>query len=129
MKILIVDDEELARQRIVDLLSDIDTEFQIIEARNGLQALEVSEKEKPDIVLMDTRMPGMDGLESATHMSAISPTPAIVFITAFEEHAIKAFEANAIDYLLKPVRLERLRQARKPVKCSIRIIIDEIYTM
>jgi len=116
MKILIVDDEQLARQRIVDLLSDIDTEYIIIQAKNGLQALEITEKEEPDIVLMDIRMPGMDGLESATHMSALSPTPAIIFITAFEEHAVKAFEANAIDCLLKPVRLKRLRQALKKAK-------------
>ncbi|MGK0298852.1 MAG: two-component system response regulator AlgR [Gammaproteobacteria bacterium] len=116
MKILIVDDEELARQRIIDLLSDIDIEYLTIQAKNGLQALEVTEKEKPDIVLMDIRMPGMDGLESATHMSVFSPTPAVIFITAFEEHAVKAFEANAIDYLLKPVRLERLRQALNKAK-------------
>jgi two-component system, LytTR family, response regulator AlgR len=111
MKVLIVDDEHLARQRIIDLLSDLDREITLHQAENGLQALEIVEQEKSDIVMMDIRMPVMDGLESAFHMSTFSPAPAVIFITAYDEHAIKAFEANAIDYLLKPVRKERLQQA------------------
>jgi len=111
MKILIVDDEQLARNRIADLLGDIDKSYTLIEASNGLEALQLSETEKPEVVLMDIRMPGMDGLESALHMTGLTPPPAVIFVTAYEEHAIRAFEANAIDYLLKPIRANRLRQA------------------
>ena len=111
MKILIVDDEHLARQRVYDLLSDLDRGYTLLQASDGLQALDMATQEKPDIVLMDIRMPVMDGLESAFHMSALSPAPALIFITAYDEHAVKAFEANAIAYLLKPVRTERLQQA------------------
>jgi two-component system, LytTR family, response regulator AlgR len=126
MKILIVDDEILARQRIADLLSDIDTDFSILQAENGLLALDVVERDKPDIVLMDIRMPVMDGLESATHMSAYVPSPAVIFITAYDEHAVKAFETNAIDYLLKPVRLDRLKQALEKAQIISRSRINHI---
>ena len=84
MKILIVDDEQLARQRIMDLLSDIDDNYTLLQAENGLLALDIVEQERPDIVLLDIRMPVMDGLESATHMSVLSPAPAVIFITAYE---------------------------------------------
>jgi len=111
MKFLVVDDELPARQRIADLLADICTGPVIFEAENGLEAIRLAEREQPDTVLMDIRMPVMDGLESAFHMAALDPAPAVVFITAYDEHAIRAFEANAVDYLLKPVRAERLKQA------------------
>lgn len=111
MKILIVDDEQLARHRITDLLADISPDYTTLEADNGLTALNTVEAEKPDIVLMDIRMPGMDGLEAAFHLAGVEPAPAVIFITAYDEHAVKAFEANAVDYLLKPVRADRLRQA------------------
>ena len=124
MKILIVDDEQLARQRIMDLLSDIDDNYTLLQAENGLLALDIVEQESPDIVLLDIRMPVMDGLESATHMSVLSPAPAVIFITAYEEHAIKAFETNAIDYLLKPVRTERLLQALDKASMITRSRLD-----
>lgn len=111
MKILIVDDEQLARQRIADMLTDQDPGHSILEASNGLEAIRLAEQEQPDTVLMDIRMPGMDGLESALHLAGLEPPPSVVFITAYDEHAIQAFEANAVDYLLKPVRSERLQQA------------------
>jgi len=111
MKILVVDDEEPARQRIIDLLADISEDFTILEADNGLDALTIAEQEAPETVMLDIRMPGMDGLESAFHMTSLSPVPAVIFVTAYDEHAIKAFEANAVDYLLKPVRAERLQKA------------------
>ena len=116
MKILIVDDEQLARQRIVDLLLDISPEYICLEAGNGLEALKQTELENPDTVLLDIRMPEMDGLECAFHMSTLPAAPAVIFITAYDEHAVSAFEANAIDYLLKPVRVERLRQALDKAK-------------
>jgi len=126
MKILIVDDELPARQRIADLLADIDSGFTLLEAGNGLEAIDMVEREHPDTVLMDIRMPVMDGLESALHMSTLEPTPAVIFITAFDEHAIKAFDANAIDYLLKPVRLERLKQALGKAELIKRPVINQV---
>ena len=111
MKILIVDDEQLARQRMHDLVSKINDDFEILEADNGKNAIESVEQYHPDTIIMDIRMPVMDGLEAASHIAALPSPPALIFATAYDKHAIQAFEANAIDYLLKPVREERLIQA------------------
>jgi len=81
------------------------------EARNGREALEVLNREKVDVVLLDIRMPEIDGLEAARHIAGMASPPAIIFTTAFDTYAIKAFEVNAIDYLLKPIRVERLLAA------------------
>jgi len=116
MKILIVDDEPLARERIKDLLRDIGGGHEILEAGNGNETLRITEQDQADVVLLDIRMPGMDGLETAFHLSSLTTTPAIIFTTAYDEHAIKAFEVNAIDYLLKPIRRDRLQQALQRVK-------------
>jgi len=129
MKILIVDDEQLARQRIADMLADIYSSYTQLEAGNGLDALHTAETEKPEIVLMDIRMPTMDGLEAAFHMTAIEPAPAVVFITAYDEHAVKAFEANAIDYLLKPVRTDRLKQALEKAEMISRSRLGRLQQM
>lgn len=128
MKILIVDDELPARQRMADLLADISTGFTLIEAQNGLEAVHLAERERPDTALLDIRMPVMDGLESAFHMAALAPPPAIIFVSAYDEHAIRAFEANAIDYLLKPVRLERLKQALDKAELINRSLIGRMQT-
>ncbi len=112
MKILITDDEQPARERLRHLLHEIDVNFDIVgEAENGKEALEKSHSLQPDVVLMDIRMPGMDGLEAALHLSRMENPPAIIFITAYDEHALDAFEAHAVDYLLKPIRRERLHKA------------------
>jgi two-component system response regulator AlgR len=111
MKILIVDDEPLARERLKLLVSDLRPGTVLSTGENGLHALELINQECPDIVLMDIRMPGMDGIEAAFHISKLASPPAVVFTTAHQDHAIQAFEANAVDYLLKPVRLERLKSA------------------
>ena len=111
MKILIVDDEELARVRLQDLLREIDPDFQVIQAENGKAALEAISAEVPDLVLMDIRMPVMDGLEAAYHLSTLKPSPTVVFTTAYQDHALAAFEANAVDYLLKPIRRDRLQKS------------------
>jgi two-component system response regulator AlgR len=88
------------------------------EARNGREALEVINREKVDIVLLDIRMPEIDGLEAARHIAGMAQPPAIIFTTAFDSYAIKAFEVNAIDYLLKPIRAERLLIALGKAKAA-----------
>ena len=111
MRILIVDDEPLARQRLRDLLASLDGVEVVAEAEDGRAACEQAAALKPDVVLLDIAMPVMDGLEAAGHLSGMSHAPAVVFCTAYDEHALAAFEAGAVDYLLKPVRGERLREA------------------
>ena len=113
-RILIADDEAPARQRLRDLLDDCRERFPLAivdEAKNGREALEVINREKVDIVLLDIRMPEIDGMEAARHIARMPQPPAVIFTTAFDAYAIKAFEVNAIDYLLKPIRLERLLTA------------------
>jgi two-component system response regulator AlgR len=113
-RILIVDDEAPARLRLRDLLDECRPDFPLAivdEARNGREALDVVNREKIDIILLDIRMPEMDGMEAARHLAGMAKPPAIIFTTAFDAYAIKAFEVNAIDYLLKPIRRERLLAA------------------
>ena len=113
-RILIADDEAPARARLRDLLDECRERFPLAivdEARNGREALEVLNREKVDVVLLDIRMPEIDGLEAARHIAGMASPPAIIFTTAFDTYAIKAFEVNAIDYLLKPIRVERLLAA------------------
>lgn len=111
MKILIVDDENLARQRMRDLLSDLGETEIVGEAVNGSEAIEKAVTLKPDLLLVDIRMPVMDGLEAAMHLQGMEDPPKVIFTTAYDEHALEAFEVNAIDYLLKPIRKERLETA------------------
>lgn len=111
MRILIVDDEAMARQRLCRILADIMPEAVLTEAGNGLQALQVAQELLTDIVLLDIRMPGMDGIEAAGHLSLLSPPPAVIFTTAYEKHAMQAFAAHAVGYLLKPVQAKSLYSA------------------
>ena len=111
LKILIADDEAPARNRMRDLLSDIEHVEIVAEAKNGKEAIELAQTTKPDLMLLDIRMPVMDGIEAAQHAQKIEPKPHIIFTTAFDAYAIKAFDLSAIDYLLKPIRLERLQAA------------------
>ena len=111
MKILIVDDESLARQRMRDLLTDLGETDIVGEAVNGSEAIEKTVTLKPDLLLIDIRMPVMDGLEAAMHLQGIENPPMVIFTTAYDEHALEAFEVNAVDYLLKPIRKERLEAA------------------
>jgi two-component system response regulator AlgR len=113
MKVLIVDDEQPARDRLRQILADEDGYDVVGEAGNGIEALEIAGRTSPDIVLLDIRMPGMDGIEAAHHLNAMDTPPAIVFTTAYDEYAIDAFEARAIGYVLKPVRRSRLTGALK----------------
>lgn len=114
--ILIVDDEAPARQRLVTLIADIQPECPcdlIGEASNAQAALDLISLAKPDIVLLDVQMPGMTGMELAQHLSRNkrAEMPAIIFVTAYDDYALKAFEVHAMDYLLKPVRASRLAEA------------------
>jgi two-component system response regulator AlgR len=116
MRIFIVDDEEPARERLKALLSDLAAELPtsvVGEARNGLEAVELIPQSGAEVLLLDIQMPGMDGLEVARHLSSLENAPTVVFVTAHERHAVEAFELNALDYLLKPVRAERLAAALK----------------
>ncbi|MFT5134046.1 MAG: two-component system response regulator AlgR [Gammaproteobacteria bacterium] len=126
MKILIVDDEQLARERLSDLLGDIAANYEHFEAENGIVCLQIAKKENVDVVLLDIRMPGMDGLETAYHLASMEPPPAIIFTTAYQDHAIDAFNANAVDYLLKPIRKERLQESLQRASFVNRARLSEL---
>lgn len=111
MKVLIVDDEAPARDRLRRLLGRIDGVEISGEAADGHTALMANEQQQPDVILLDIRMPGLDGMATARELAKLEQPPAVIFTTAFSEHALEAFEAEAADYLVKPVRLERLEQA------------------
>lgn len=111
MKVLIADDEPLARERLRVLLCAHGDVSVVAESADGRSTLEACERERPDVVLLDIAMPGVDGLDVARHLARFEPRPAVVFCTAYESHALSAFEAAAIDYLMKPVRGERLAAA------------------
>jgi two-component system response regulator AlgR len=116
LTIIIADDEAPARNRLNDLLGDIANISVIAEAKDGKQAIDLAIEKQPDLMLLDIRMPGMDGLEAAEHAQKLDPKPHIVFTTAYDAYAIRAFDVNAIDYLLKPIRLERLQAAIEKVR-------------
>jgi two-component system response regulator AlgR len=116
MRIFIADDEEPARERLKELLADIADELPstvVGEARNGLEAIERVPQSGAQVLLLDIQMPGMGGLEVARHLASLEKPPTVVFVTAHDRHAVEAFELNALDYLLKPVRAERLAAALK----------------
>jgi len=113
-RILIVDDEAPARKRLSNLLDDCREQFALTivdEASNGIEAIDIINRGGIDIVLCDIRMPVMDGIEVARHLATMEAPPKLIFATAFDEYAVKAFELNAVDYLLKPIRQERLLAA------------------
>lgn len=111
MRILIADDEPPARERLQSLLADIGGHEIVAEAGNGLEVIGQLAEARPDLVLLDIRMSDMDGMETARHLGKLMPAPAVIFTTAYEEHALAAFESDAVDYLLKPIRRDRLAQA------------------
>jgi two-component system LytT family response regulator len=116
MHVLIVDDESPARERLKRLLADIKGVDLIGEAEGGIQAVEMIERERPDLVLLDIQMPGLDGFEV---IEALEDPPPIIFVTAYDEYAIRAFEVNALDYLLKPFSRERLKKAIRRAQESL----------
>jgi two-component system, LytTR family, response regulator AlgR len=111
MRILVADDELPARQRLTELLGEIDPSCEVLTAGDGLSALALARQQMPQVALLDIRMPGMDGIDLAMRLSELAQPPAVVFVTAYDEHALAAFDANAIAYLLKPIRAQRLREA------------------
>jgi two-component system response regulator AlgR len=111
VNVLIVDDEAPARDRLRQLLEEDGAHSVVGEAANGKHALELAEKLSPDVVVLDIRMPGLSGIETAHHLNTFENPPAVIFATAYDEYAIEAFEASAVGYVLKPVRRERLDQA------------------
>lgn len=121
LRILLVDDEPLARDRLRVLLGDLAVQrpTEVVgEAANGLEALAVIRQHSVDVVLADIRMPGMDGIELASHLGRLEKLPAVIFTTAYDNYAVQAFDLNAIDYLLKPVRAQRLLAALQKVPGS-----------
>ena len=116
MRVLIVDDEKLARDRLRELLNEIGGHTVVGEGMNGNEAVEKSAALNPDVVLTDIRMPGMDGLEAAMHLMGMENPPMVIFTTAYDQHALHAFEVNAVDYLLKPIRKDRLAAALDKAK-------------
>lgn len=127
MKILIVDDEPLARRRLAYQIEDLGVAEVVGEADDGFACLAAIERLAPDVVLLDVRMPGMDGLEVARHLRCLTAPPIVIFTTAYDEHALAAFETHALDYLLKPVRSERLHESlqRAASLCVAREVLAE----
>ena len=126
MKVLIADDEPLARERLAQLIAEIDNTIELFFARNGIESIEQFIQNAADIILMDIRMPGMDGIEAARHLSEVDKPPAIVFTTAYDEYALDAFKSEAVDYLLKPIRKELLAKALKKCSKLNRLQIEQI---
>ncbi len=113
-RVFIVDDEQPARSRLKDLIADCAETLPVIfvgEASTGAQALDWLNEHEADVALLDIRMPGMSGIELAQHMQKLPHPPAVIFTTAYDQFALQAFEVNAVDYLLKPIRAERLQAA------------------
>ncbi len=111
MKLLIVDDESPARERLRRLLAEIEDCEVVGEADNGEQALSRCGELRPDVVLLDVRMPGLSGIQIARHIDTLEDPPAVIFTTAYDQYAVEAFETEAVGYLLKPVRKEKLAHA------------------
>ena len=131
LRVFIVDDEPPARSRLRDLLNDCNSQLALEvvgEAGNGKEALEKLCGTTADVVLLDIRMPQMDGIELAQHLNKLPKPPVVIFTTAFDAYAIKAFELHAIDYLLKPIRLKRLfealTRAREAVPVQTEVLQD-----
>jgi len=116
MKILVADDEALARDYLASLVRQLGDPYEVVgEVANGSEAVARCEADPVDLVLMDIQMPGMDGLEAARRIAQMPVPPAVIFTTAFAEHALPAFEVNGAGYLLKPIRLEKLKEALEKV--------------
>jgi two-component system response regulator AlgR len=124
LRVVIVDDEAPARSRMRDLLADCAQQLPLTvegEAESGRAALALLAQRKADVVLLDIRMPEMDGIEVAQHLQKLDAPPAVIFTTAYDVYAIRAFEVHAVDYLLKPIRASRLREALLRLNSAARL--------
>jgi len=119
LKTLIVDDESLARRGLLHRLKDIEDIEVIGEARNGREAVNLIRELKPDLVFLDIQMPGLSGFDVVQQLD-IESMPIILFLTAYDEYALKAFEVNALDYILKPIDEKRLDHVLDKVRTSLR---------
>lgn len=123
LRVLIVDDEPPARERLRRLLEDLPDTLCVGEAESGEDAVRLADETSPDVVLLDVRMPGLDGIAAARRLAALPEPPAVIFTTAYEQHALEAFDAQASGYLLKPVRRERLaaalERAQRPSRAQL----------
>jgi len=129
LTVFVVDDEPLARNRLKDLLADCNAQLplQLVgEAGNGQEALDKLVEHPAEVVLMDIRMPQMDGIELARHLNKLEHPPVIIFTTAYDAYAIQAFEQRAIDYLLKPIRLGRLYDALSRARDAVPLRTEEL---
>jgi len=127
LKVVIADDETPARSRVRDLLEDCASSFPIElvgEAASGRELLSLLGKTPADVVLLDIRMPEMDGLEAAQHLLKFPEPPSVIFTTAYNDHALKAFELHAVDYLVKPIRLRRLHDALTRARAITPLSLD-----
>jgi two-component system, LytTR family, response regulator LytT len=116
LRALVVDDEQLAREELCYLLAELGSVEIVAQAGDGPQALEAVGRHAPDVVFLDVQMPGLTGFEVARRLIDREPPVAIIFVTAYDQHAIEAFEVNAVDYLLKPVEADRLERAVQRVR-------------
>lgn len=126
MRILLADDERLARQRLRSLLEEIGGHEVVAEAADGVEALKLCAREEPDLVMLDIRMPSMSGLDVACEFARMAQPPAVIFTTAYDEYALRAFDASALDYLLKPIRKERLKEALAKAEVLSRTRLAEL---
>jgi len=129
LNVMLVDDEALARARLRRML-EAEADYQVVaEACNGEQAIEQAAQHAPDIILMDIRMPGVDGLQAAQQLGQIENPPAIIFCTAYDEYAISAFDVQAVGYVLKPVRrpalLDALCRAQRLSRVQLNVLHSE----
>src|SRR3954451_8025557 len=116
LRAIVVDDEQLARQELCFLLQQLGGVDVVAQAGNGVEALRVIEEYQPDLVMLDVQMPGLTGFEVARRVVQAGLESQLVFVTAYDQYAIDAFEVNAVDYLLKPVELARLATAVERVR-------------
>ncbi len=132
LRVLVVDDEAPARNRLRDLLADCAQKMPLEiagEAANGRQALDMLPACEADIILLDIRMPEIDGIEVAQHIQKLDDPPAVIFTTAYDAYALKAFEVHAVDYLLKPIRLGRLLEALSRARALTPLRLDVLREM
>jgi two-component system, LytTR family, response regulator len=111
LRALVVDDEQLAREELCYLLDEVGGVEVVAQAGNGLEALEAIGRFAPDVVFLDVQMPGLTGFEVARRLADREPPITVIFVTAYDQHAIEAFDVNAVDYLLKPIEASRVDTA------------------